>query len=575
MGTCGIAAGARDVLTEMMAELERKAVTDVTVRQSGCIGLCDQEPMFTVTDRDGKSYLYVNLTRDKVREIVSGHLVAGKPVTPYINEEMRQERREEVRQERRVVVIDADEEVRDQARSFLEPRGYRVRGAGDAPSALRLLEQEGAEVVLVDRRVSFAGAADPWGLLAPRLASRAVLVALSAAATVEAAVESLQHGAFDFLAKPFTADALLRVVERAAEHGKLTGERERYLSELAGERSLCHQMISSMHEGVAVLNIRREPVLMNPRAEHLLGRRFREGMSLPELFPDLDAAAAMEAVMDAAPERPACRVVGLTTADRRLQLSISPLLRDGQPGGAIVILSDVTQTWKAEQDKNRFVSMVAHELKSPLSAIINYINVILTGMFDGNAPKVREMLERCKVRGEALLDLVRDLLYINSREIGKVDRTLEEVDLKTVLASQLDFFRVQAEKRRITTRLEAPPGECRVLADRGDLDRVFMNLISNGIKYNRDQGCLTLRIGNAGASWEIAVADTGIGMSDAEAAGIFQEFYRVKSARTAGIPGTGLGLATVKRVLGEYNGGITVRSRPDAGSTFTLSFPKA
>ena len=475
----------------------------------------------------------------------------------------------------RVVVVDAEEGVRDQARRVLEPRGYRVRSAGDASSALRLLEEEGAEVVLVDRGISLAGAAGPIAPLAPRLAGRTVLVTLSATATVEAAVEAMQHGAFDFLAKPFTADALLRVVERAAEKGRLTGERERYLSELAGEHSLCHQMISSMHEGVAVLNIRREPVLMNPRAEHLLGRRFRDGMTLPELFPDLDAAAAIEAVMDSAPERPACRVVGLLAAERRLQLSISPLLRDGHPGGAIVIISDVTQSWKAEQDKNRFVSMVAHELKSPLSAIINYINVILTGMFDDNTPKVHEMLERCKVRGEALLDLVRDLLYINSREIGKVDRTLEVLDLKTVLASQLEFFRVQTEKRRITTLLSAPPGECRVRADRGDLDRVFMNLISNGIKYNRDQGCLTLRIADAGASWEIGVQDTGIGMSDAESSGIFQEFYRVKSYKTAGIPGTGLGLATVRRVLGEYSGAISVHSRPDAGSTFTVSFPKA
>jgi NADP-reducing hydrogenase subunit HndB len=101
MGTCGIAAGARDVLAELMAELERKAVADVTVRQSGCIGLCDQEPMLTLTDKDGRSFLYVNLTKGKVREIVSGHLVAGTPVAAYVNEEMRQDRPEQMRQERR------------------------------------------------------------------------------------------------------------------------------------------------------------------------------------------------------------------------------------------------------------------------------------------------------------------------------------------------------------------------------------------------------------------------------------------------------------------------------------------
>ncbi len=86
MGTCGIAAGARDVLAELVGELDRASVTDVTVRQSGCIGLCDQEPMLSFTDKAGRSFLYVNLTKAKVRDIVASHLVAGKPVAKYINE---------------------------------------------------------------------------------------------------------------------------------------------------------------------------------------------------------------------------------------------------------------------------------------------------------------------------------------------------------------------------------------------------------------------------------------------------------------------------------------------------------
>ena len=93
-----------------------------------------------------------------------------------------------------------------------------------------------------------------------RFAGRTVVVIVSALATVEAAVEVTQHGAFDFLVKPFTPDDLVQVVNRAAQQWRLIREREKYLSELAGERNLSHQMIASMHEGVVVLNIRREPV---------------------------------------------------------------------------------------------------------------------------------------------------------------------------------------------------------------------------------------------------------------------------------------------------------------------------
>ena len=474
----------------------------------------------------------------------------------------------------RVIVIDDEEGMREGMRRVLERRGFTVRTARDGETALRLLEESPSDVALVDLKMPGIDGFKVTEHITRRFAGRTVVVIVSALATVEAAVEVTQHGAFDFLVKPFTPDDLLQVVNRAVQQWRLIREREKYLSELAGERSLSHQMISSMHEGVAVLNIRREAVLMNPRAEHMLGTHFRDGMTLPDLFPDLDAAAAIDAVMDSAPARPECRVAQVSAGERRLQVSISPLMPEGEAGGAIVILSDVTESWKAEQDKNRFVSMVAHELKSPLSAIINYINVILTGMFDDNTPKVHEMLERCKIRGEALLDLVRDLLYINSREVGKVDRSIEDLDLKAVIASQLEFFRVQADKRKIVTVMEAAPATCPVRADRGDLDRIFMNLISNGIKYNREQGSLTVRITDGGATWDVAVIDTGIGMNDAERGNIFQEFYRVKSHKTSGIAGTGLGLATVKRVLAEYDGKVTVQSRPDAGSTFTVFFPK-
>jgi NADP-reducing hydrogenase subunit HndB len=84
MGTCGIAAGARDIISELVAALDKDAVQTVAVRQSGCIGLCDQEPMLTYTDKAGRNFLYVKLTREKVREFVEGHLRKGEPIEQYI-----------------------------------------------------------------------------------------------------------------------------------------------------------------------------------------------------------------------------------------------------------------------------------------------------------------------------------------------------------------------------------------------------------------------------------------------------------------------------------------------------------
>jgi two-component system phosphate regulon sensor histidine kinase PhoR len=112
-----------------------------------------------------------------------------------------------------------------------------------------------------------------------------------------------------------------------------------------------------------------------------------------------------------------------------------------------------------------------------------------------------------------------------------------------------------------------------VKADRSDLDRIFMNLISNGIKYNRENGTLSVGLKKEGGIIVATVADSGIGMSQEDIGNLFQEFFRVRNRKTSGISGTGLGLATVKRVLSEYNGRIAVQSEPDKGSTFTVYFP--
>jgi signal transduction histidine kinase len=258
-----------------------------------------------------------------------------------------------------------------------------------------------------------------------------------------------------------------------------------------------------------------------------------------------------------------------------LEIRVNPYLRDGKNTGIIIILDDVTRQWRAEQDKIRFISMVAHELKSPIAAIINYININLPGMFDDQVEKIHEMMERSKIRGEALLDLIRDLLFLNQSEVGKVEKSIERLDLKTILREQIDFFQGQADRIGITLTLQAPDAEYPIRIDRKDLDRITMNLISNGLKYNREGGSLTIIVEQSDESVVVKVRDTGIGMSEEEMKGLFSEFYRVKNPHTSGIPGTGLGLATVKRVIGEYNGSVQVDSELGRGSTFTLTLPRA
>jgi two-component system phosphate regulon sensor histidine kinase PhoR len=329
-----------------------------------------------------------------------------------------------------------------------------------------------------------------------------------------------------------------------------------------------------MRDGVVVLNVRARPVLMNTRAEYLLGVAFRGDLDLDGLGLDGPVREMIEDVL-AAHGGGEYHQVRLERGGSVLDVRATPWLRSGEKAGVIVQIGDVTEQARLEGDKNRFISMVAHELTSPLAAISSYLAIVLDGTLDGEPVRVKEIMGRSKSRADALLELVKDLQYLNRREAGRVTRTVEPVDIAAVLRGQLDFYRGQAERHAVELRLDVAAGDTMLNADRGDLDRIFMNLISNGIKYNREGGTLTVSVVPRADRIEVGVADTGIGMSETEQAGLFQEFYRAHNQRTQGISGTGLGLATVRRVLATANGAVAVRSTPGEGSVFTVTLPRA
>jgi len=506
-----------------------------------------------------------------------------------------------------VIVVDDEEGMREGIARILKKQGLEVDTAPDGESAIELVKNRMYDLAFVDLKMPGIDGFKVTNFINEKTEGRTVVVIVSALATVEAAVEVTRRGAFEFLVKPFTSADLLHAFKRAVSQRRLIQDRDTYLSELNGERSYSHQLINSMQEGVIVLNIQSTPVLMNPRAEYFMGKKYSSELTVGDLFHEKEIQNAVKNILSAGSRpsehgksdkdplpRPGAigqqsnhngemhfPVAGITRVfevkrnDSMLQVRITPLLRDHTAGGAIIILHDFTDEWKAEQDKNRFVSMVAHELKSPLAAIINYFDVIQTGMFDKAPEKIHEIIGRCRIRGEALLELIQDLLYINSRETGKLEKSIGIIDLCGVISSQLEFYRAQLDNMGIEAKLTCKSSESLVRADKSDLDRIFMNLISNGIKYNRQNGKLLLTVERDNKHLVIEVQDTGIGMSKDEQENLFQEFYRVKNKKTGGISGTGLGLATVKRVLGEYNGRINVESEPDKGSTFTVTFPAA
>ena len=217
------------------------------------------------------------------------------------------------------------------------------------------------------------------------------------------------------------------------------------------------------------------------------------------------------------------------------------------------------------QIRFNFISVLAHELKAPLNAVEGYLNILRTTETDQNL----QMVERSIMRVDGMKKLIMDLLDLTRIESGQRERVITRVDLRELARASMELFAVDAERRGITVELEDGPA-VELRADPGEVEIVFNNLVSNAVKYNRDGGAVTVRLGRKGDAVTIAVSDTGIGLAPEEAGKLFNEFTRIKNEQTVQILGSGLGLSTVRKIANMYDGEARVSSEPGVGSTFTV-----
>jgi two-component system, sensor histidine kinase and response regulator len=225
------------------------------------------------------------------------------------------------------------------------------------------------------------------------------------------------------------------------------------------------------------------------------------------------------------------------------------------------------------QVRFQFISVLAHELKAPLAAVQGYLEII-KNRTGGDDPGVYDhMLERSLLRMDGMRKLIIDILDLTRIESGQKKRELAPLDLREAAGAVLETFGALAAQRRLTLALHAD-ASVSLWADRGEIEIILNNLVSNAIKYNRDGGRVDVTITAREGVATIAVADTGIGMSDAEAKKLFNDFVRIKNAKTRNILGSGLGLSIVKKLAYLYGGDVTVISEPDVGSTFTVVLPQ-
>jgi signal transduction histidine kinase len=180
------------------------------------------------------------------------------------------------------------------------------------------------------------------------------------------------------------------------------------------------------------------------------------------------------------------------------------------------------------------------------------------------------MVERSIMRVDGMKKLIGDLLDLTRIESGQRERVIKRLDMAELAKASMELFAVEAERRGISVHLETD-GDVELLADPGEAEIVLNNLISNAVKYNRDGGSVTVKLGRKGDVTRIEVSDTGIGLTAEETGKLFNEFTRIKNEQTVKILGSGLGLSTVRKIANMYDGDATVTSEPGVGSTFVVT----
>lgn len=483
----------------------------------------------------------------------------------------------------RILVVDDEEIIRIGCQRILQKPGMSVDLAGNGRIGWESIQKNQYDMVLVDLMMPEMGGLEVLEKI-QEYDDQIITVIITGFATIETAVDAMRRGAYDYLPKPFSPDELRSKIKRGLEKRwllleaeALRQERDRNLLELSNEKSRTMTLINCMSEGLIATNRAGQIVLMNPAAQQLLDLPAGTvlGATVEGVLghPDLEKLIAGDKV---AMEQSATmtRVEFATAAGRYLQSNTAPLQDErGENWGTVTVLVDLTEDKKLEQLKSDFVSLVSHELKSPVAAIAGYLNLIIDGLTAGNPDKEREIITRSRDKADGLLMLINDLLDMSRAERRGASKVMEPLLLEPILQETIQFYQNEAEAKSLTLTVEGLAELAPVMGNRDDLARLFANLLSNAIKYTPEKGSVHLTGRQHHGHVQVSISDSGIGLSKEDQQKIFGEFFRGKNALARKISGTGLGLAICRRIIEDHHGQISVESELDKGSTFRVLLP--
>ncbi len=260
------------------------------------------------------------------------------------------------------------------------------------------------------------------------------------------------------------------------------------------------------------------------------------------------------------------------TTDERVYSIISNPVYDTEQEviGAVIVVIDITEISRREQLRREFTSNVSHELKTPLTSISGFAEIMKSGGTD--EATVVDFSRSIYDEAQRLISLVSDIIKLSELDDGTIEYEPETVDLYTLSLEIASRLSPQAQEKKIHFTVNGEKAE--ITGVRKIIDEIIFNLCDNAVKYNRCGGDVKVSVKNSADTVTVTVSDTGIGIPTVQQDRVFERFYRVDKARSKSIGGTGLGLSIVKHGVMYHNAQISLESKENEGTTVVINFPK-
>lgn len=358
-------------------------------------------------------------------------------------------------------------------------------------------------------------------------------------------------------------DSLTNVIEI------MTGELKQNLVEVNRQKREIETILLHMTDGIIAFNVKGMVTHINPAARELLNLSENDD-SFEKIFNKINLDISMEKIMYlenwTASEQRVC------IGEKTVNIFFAPYKDENKlSSGIIAVIQDITEHVKLDNMRKEFVANVSHELKTPITSIIGYADTLADGEYDKETQD--RFLNVISSEGNRMANLVSDLLTLSRYDTNRVVREITEFDLGE-LAKQCQLkLDIEAgkknQKMECYVTADVPP----VKADKNGIERVILNVLSNAIKYTKENGEIKIYVGFVYNDAYIKIIDNGIGIPEQDLGRVFERFYRVDKARSREMGGTGLGLAIAKEIIEQNNGSIDIKSIFGKGTEVVIRIP--